>query len=469
MRRSLYWKICGTFLIVVFASLIAGGATFSFVFRRRGPPPPRHERTTLSLARIGAREIQRFLMEGHRPEELETYLGNLLQDFPVLSILVATGDGRIYGKAADSLGDLRGALLQVVREGLPPGQNSLTRFERPHGIRVIVPLGTPGGKGYVLFAAREDRGPHTAEIEAAAYHLLAILIVAASLGLLAFRALTRRLIEVRQCLSGVAGGDLTLRVNNPGPDEIGDLGRSFNAMAERLQKVVQELESVDRRRRQFLADIAHELKTPVTALRAHLERSQGVSIEDAAVETKGAVSIAIEEVTRLSLLIEDLLELARLDSAEFRLKKEEEVLQRVAWRAIMRFSAAVSNRRIQMIPRLSPEPLPCLVDARRIEQVIANLIQNSIHSLDDEGTLEVLVEEREGKAVIEVMDNGPGIPEEELSRVFQRFYSVSSGGAGTGLGLSIVKRLVEAHGGTVRLEPRSGGGLRAIVELPLCS
>ena len=459
MMRSLYWKIIATFLVVVAAATVVGSTVFSLASHALLAPLRRD--ATLALARAGAGEVERYFARGGKPEGLDAHLTAAFRDLPTLTILYAGPDGRIAGKEEPNRPELRAALADVVRRGLPDGPR-VEFLGAGHGALAILPVGPPERPGYALLAGRahlmEDVAP--AVLTAAVLSLGAVFVVAALLGLIVFRFVTRRLGLVRDALAGVARGDLALRIRDPGSDEIADVGASFDRMADRLEQSVAELGANDERRRRFLADVSHELKSPLTALRGHLERLLPGA-------PQGPLHIAYEEVDRLFLLIEDLLEMARMDATDFRLKKDEEVLQRIGTRVAERFRVALDNRGIALTTRFSPEPVRRAVDARRIEQVLANLVQNALHSMPDGGALTLAIDERAGRAVLAVTDTGPGVPAAERERVFERFYSGTGGtGGGTGLGLSIVKRLVDAHGGTVRLEPGDGGtGTRAVVEL----
>jgi len=303
--------------------------------------------------------------------------------------------------------------------------------------------------------------------------LAVILFVAIVLGLIVFRVLMKRLRLLGQSLTAVADGDLGCRVDEPGSDELGDLGHSFNIMASSLQVVVEKLEFVDERRRQFLADVSHELRTPITSVKANLDALLADIREDPSSpgsdvgSQEEALSLSLEEVDHMSHLVEDLLEMARMDSPRFELDRAEVVLQRVAKGVVDRLRLSAKNRKIRLSTHFSPEPVRREVDSRRIAQVLTNLLVNAIRSTDEDGIVEVHVREIPGEdlgAVIEIHDDGPGIPDDKRREVFDRFESTTRGG--TGLGLSIVRKLTEAHGGRVELEPRPGGGTIARVLLP---
>jgi signal transduction histidine kinase len=342
-----------------------------------------------------------------------------------------------------------------------------------HGVTLAL-FEIPGKRGHLLIGS-ETSFPEPPSSEEMAYTFLqaggaslaVILIVAVFLGLIVFRAITARLNRLGTCLSRVAEGDLTCRMSDPGHDEIGMLGTCFNRMASRLQEVVSELEGVDERRRQFLADVSHELRTPLTSIRVNLNDLSQISCDfgqpTVPLEEREELALSLEEVEHMSCLVDDLLELARMESPQFHLAREDSVLQCIVSDCIGRLKNSLQNRHIQVVTRFSPDPVRRQVDPRRFGQVVTNLLTNAIRSVDQHGVIEVTVEERDGRALVQIADDGPGIPGDQLPELFERFASRSQGG--TGLGLSIVRRLVEAHEGQIQLKSRPERGVIASVEL----
>ncbi|MBI4864906.1 MAG: HAMP domain-containing histidine kinase [Candidatus Riflebacteria bacterium] len=458
--HSLYWKIFVTFLIVVVASLAAGSGVFHLAMGARMPPPRMDVGEAITT--LVAFGIERLGREGLSLKQAAESVRGRLPPHARSMTLVLDGSGQLVSGEPgfpQALEMARQALTGPCRTETGPRRDG--RGRPP----AVAPCVAGAERGHVAFVLMrwpdEDWWPLVLRSTGAA--AVTMLLVAALLGLLTFRLLTRRLTRLQVCMRGMADGDLTLRIAAPGSDEIGDLGRWFNRMATRLQAVVGELADTDRKRRQLLADISHELKTPLTVLRGQLEAV--LDNQDPGSAPQVPISVALEESDRLALLIEDLLELARMQSSEFRLNRKEVTLQRIVQKALDRFGLAVFNRRVRLERELSPEPIRMSVDHRRIEQVVANLVQNALHGVHDGGWIKVSVQPQGEGATIEVDDDGRGIPAAELQHVFERFHTGSGEGGATGLGLSIVKQLVEAHGGTVHLECRPEGGIRAVVTL----
>jgi two-component system OmpR family sensor kinase len=302
-----------------------------------------------------------------------------------------------------------------------------------------------------------------------------VLALLAALGYFAVRSSLRPLVEVEHTAEAIAAGDLSRRVAERDPrTEVGRLGRALNAMLGQIEAAFRASEASERsarsseeRMRQFVADASHELRTPLSSVRGFAELyRQGAVPERSDVDR---VMRRIEdEAVRMGLLVEDLLLLARLD-AERPLEYAPVDLLSVATDAVHDARAVAPDRRLHVEPLRSDVPPVVLGDDARLRQVAANLVGNALKHTD--GPVRVRVGTEPGWAVLEVVDEGPGLTPEEAARAFERFYradpSRTRASGGTGLGLSIVAALVAAHGGTVGVDTEPGRGATFRVRLPL--
>ncbi|HVL51434.1 MAG TPA: ATP-binding protein [Actinomycetota bacterium] len=271
------------------------------------------------------------------------------------------------------------------------------------------------------------------------------------------RGMTSPLREMASAAQSMARGDYSRRVTASSRDEVGDLARAFNSMAS-------ELEQVERMRRDLIANVSHELRTPISALQAVLENLiDGVEEPDPVTFTT-----MHEQVRRLGRLVTQLLDLSRLESGAVPLQRVHFRLDDLLQQAVR--ESKLHSHNVHLSVRVNPADLAADGDPERVHQVVANLIENAVrHSPDD---AEVLVSARGDLRLvtIEVEDEGPGIPQHEASRVFERFYRAdaarSSTQGGTGLGLAIARWIVDLHGGQIRVESRQPSGCRMVVELP---
>ncbi len=279
--------------------------------------------------------------------------------------------------------------------------------------------------------------------------------VAILLALVVARRITSPLERLTVAAETMARGGQPARVAVKGQDEVAQLGRAFNAMADALA-AQQEL------RRRMTTDVAHELRTPLTILRCELE-----AIEDglAAPDSERIHSLH-EEVLHLGRLVDDLQELALADAGALTMQREELDLAAAVERivALHRSAAASIDLDAAAGLRVSADPL-------RLAQVLRNLLGNAIRHSPPGTAIQVGVRREGEEAVIAVSDGGPGIPPAELERVFERFYrleeSRSRQAGGAGLGLAIVRRLVELHGGRTWATSAGGDGATFLFTLPL--
>jgi two-component system OmpR family sensor kinase len=304
------------------------------------------------------------------------------------------------------------------------------------------------------------------------------LIVLGLLGAAAFavvRQSLRPLVEVERAAEQVAAGDLTQRV--PAGDtrtEVGSLAESFNAMVAQLETAFAttaaseaEARRSEEKMRRFVGDASHELRTPLTSIRGFAELyRQGALPAQADVER--AMSRVESEASRMGLLVEDLLLLARLDQQR-PLEHNPVDLLSLARDAVVDAQAVEPGRSIALEVVAGGPPPVVSGDSARLRQVFGNLIGNALTHTT--GAVEVRVSTVSGAAVVDVVDHGPGIAEEERGRVFERFYRADTSRArasgGTGLGLSIVAALVTAHDGTVDVLDTPDGGATFRITLPL--
>jgi two-component system OmpR family sensor kinase/two-component system sensor histidine kinase BaeS len=425
------------------------------------------------LARQGAAsEVRSFMFRGGLVSlddlvlELEAFYRAHGSWEGVQSLLIRSvgqgASGRGSGMGSGSGGG--GQRLRLVDESgnlvadsrSQPASGAVSSEELSQGLpirvdgRVVGYLLSETGMGYTsndesFLIKRLNQAALTAALIAGGLSLLLALLVAYRL-LHPIQLLT-------QAVQKLGQGDLSQRVKVSGSDEVALLGRTFNRMADSLQLTQQN-------RRAMTADIAHELRNPLAVQRANLEALQ----DGVYPMTAEALQPVLEQNILLSHLVDDLRTLALADAGQLELQRNLADMSALIRRIVDRFQsqAAAQDVQLTILPDQGPAKLVWL-DAMRVEQILNNLLSNALRHTPAGGQIELQLEYPAQGVLLHVTDSGPGIPEQALGHIFERFYradrSRSRAEGGVGLGLAIARKLAEAHGGTLSAANRSGEGL----------
>ncbi|MGW5567896.1 sensor histidine kinase [Streptomyces tendae] len=317
---------------------------------------------------------------------------------------------------------------------------------------------------YAAFPLDDDRSDIDALVTAAEAGAVPALALALVPALFAARSVLRPVRRLRHGAERIAAGELDTRLDAPGRDELADLTRSFNTMAETLERDSAELRRLEAGARRFAADVAHELRTPLAAMAAVTE----VLDEDAAsgvlpADTEDAVRLISEEVRALARTVEDLMEVSRFDAKAAPVHREDVDLRTLVTKTLQLRGWAHDER----VRADLPEPAPVRVDLRRIDVVLGNLVANALHHGRPPVTVAVRV--RGDRVRVTVTDRGPGIPDEALPYVFDRFYKADAArprSGGSGLGLAIAQENAALNDGTLTAANHPDGGAVFTLTLP---
>jgi signal transduction histidine kinase len=327
------------------------------------------------------------------------------------------------------------------------------------GTVVISPQGPPPPPGE---SAAEEASVSALSSSVNRYLLWGGLLAVAVAALVTF-FLSRRILRPVESLAhaarGLSRGDFSQRVDVRSKDEFGELAKTFNSMAE-------DLERTEQLRRNLVADVAHELRTPLSNIQGHLE-----AIRDGLLPPEPATFDSIyEEVLLLARLVEDLQELTLAEAGQLTLVRQSADVAEIVRRALAAAQPPAEAKGLTLEAKLPEGQAIAEVAPERIGQVLRNLLSNAITHTSKGGLITVDLKDDGDELHIGVADTGDGIPPEDLPYVFERFYRAdpsrvrATGGAG--LGLTIARRLVEAHGGTIGVESEVGKGSRFTFTLP---
>jgi signal transduction histidine kinase len=274
------------------------------------------------------------------------------------------------------------------------------------------------------------------------------------------RGMTSPLREMVAATREMARGRYDRRVTATSRDEVGELARAFNAMAT-------ELAEVDRLRRDIVANVSHELRTPLGALRARLENL----VDEVETADKATLSAMLAQVERLGDLVSQLLDLSKLESGAVPLQRSSISAAVLLAEVADEWRTRAEIRDVRVKTRVQTEPLMVKGDEARLHQVLSNLVANAVRHSPRGGVVLLTAGEVDGAVRLEVADEGPGIPQGESERVFERFYrsdsARTSAEGGSGLGLAIARWIVDLHDGRIWVDDDAAPmGCRLVIELP---
>jgi two-component system phosphate regulon sensor histidine kinase PhoR len=275
------------------------------------------------------------------------------------------------------------------------------------------------------------------------------------------RFISDPLVEISRVAEHLARGEYGTRSRLPASTALGRLGSTLNLLAEKFQHDMSELGRLEQVRKEFVANVSHELRTPLAAIKAFAETLSSGAMGDA--KNRAEFLREIEQnADRMERLVEDLLEISALESGK--LSPAFESVD--PGRAVAEAAAGLMRmaQKKQIVIRVEPfhEIPPVRADKSQLKQVLINLLDNAVKYTPEKGTIIVSAASRDRRVTVSIEDNGSGIPDADIPRIFERFYRVDKARSremgGTGLGLSIVKHIVEAHGGSVAVQSKMGTG-----------
>jgi two-component system sensor histidine kinase BaeS len=357
----------------------------------------------------------------------------------------------------------------VVRE---PVEEAAAMLERMHGVSIVdtprgdpveapvVVAGSPVGSVQLRFPKSSLSSPEQevrdALVRTALFGALLAIAVAVAVSVFVAHRVSRPLTQLTAAATELEAGRRDVRVHlEDAPGELGTLAATFDRMAEAVQRE-------DELRRQLIRDVAHEVRTPLTILRGTTE-----ALVDGVMEPDDeTLSSLHDEVLRLTRVVGDLETLAEAEASALQLEMAPIDLVAVAEAAVAVARAAAAAEELELVGDLSPAP--AVGDAGRLGQVAVNLVVNALRYTPAGGAITVRTSTRDGEAVLEVLDTGPGIADEDLPHLFERFYRgrTAERTSGSGIGLAVASELAAAHGGRIEAANRPEGGAVFTVRLP---
>lgn len=293
--------------------------------------------------------------------------------------------------------------------------------------------------------------------------------IAVALGYFLSAAVTDKLTALARAAQIVASGNLRARVQIQGHDELAQLAEAFNSMAAQLQIAEQNKREVDQLRRDLIAWVGHDLRTPLASVRAIVEALADGVVDDQETAAR-YLRTAKRDIAALAALIDDLFDMAQMDAGGIKLDRRPNAISDLISDTLESFSGQARDREVTLTGMAAPGVDPVICDARQIGRVLNNLVSNALRHTPSGGKVTVHAYPTREGVIVEITDTGEGIRPEDMPHIFEQFYrgekSRSRATGGAGLGLAIARAIVEAHGSQIRVESRLGSGTRFHFILP---
>lgn len=402
----------------------------------------------------------RAVLEKYFNDEIIAHV-TLMESEASTEVVITNQTGKVRDSSAKN--DHFNKYFNVIHSDIPSkGKVVEENWKEEPFIATVSPVEQKGQIIGYVFMFQDTKSVHSL-IDRLNEHFLIAGIIAIILTVIIIiflsNALTKPLINMKDATSKISKGDFSITFSKLGNDELGDLAKSIQLLSNELNYLWQE-------RNNFLANISHELRTPLTYIKGYADivLKRNLSSSD----QEKYLKIIVEETNRLSKLIKDLFDLAKIDKNTFVIHKERINLANFLHVIERKLSPAFVQQNMSL--EIScPDNIYLMADLSRLEQIILNLLDNSMkYSL--EGTKTTLQVTMENNQVIKIIisDNGKGIPKNELPHIFNRFHRVDKSRTrslgGTGIGLAIVKELVEKHGGEINLKSKEGKGTEVVLK-----
>ena len=489
MFRTLYSKMALTLLglfLVVGGSFVGVSLYTTDMYQQEV-----NQKLNRELARLLV-EDQRIMVDGKVDEDaLKEIFHMLMVMNPSIEIYLLDPEGRILGFSAEP-GHVKRKTVDLgpVRTFLnATGSLPLTGDDPrdPEGRKVFSAARIPErgdlmGYLYVILGG-EIYDSMTQKLQGSYILRLSLwsvgtsLLVAVLTGLLLFASLTRRLRSLAHAMEAYTGGKgpanpvLPTVKNTDRTDEVDQLIMAFRQMAERIEGHVQSIRQTDALRRELVAGVSHDLRTPLATLQGYVEtlRMKESSLNEQ--ERRNYLDIALSHCRRLSQLVADLFELAKLEAREIGIRPEPFNLAELIYDVTQKFQLRAGEKKVRLAVEVPEETPLAVADIALLERVLENLIENALRHTPEQGVVRVELIPSGDRMGVTVKDTGPGIPPDELPLIFNRFYQVPGADKAksghSGLGLAITRQILELHESRIRVESSPASGTAFSFDLPL--
>jgi signal transduction histidine kinase len=477
LLHTLYGKISIVFLVLllvlgVVQTLVSVHSSMRFIDES-------DQKLNLNLARDLAKEFMPFLKDSIAYGDIMHTMHYMMVMNPRVEIYLLDGSGKILAFFAEPGKTVKKdhVDLRPIQKFLHSAHDMPIEGDDPRNIgqkKIFSAATIDIGEsihGYIYVILGGEQYDSAAEmiresyiIQTTAVSLTIILLFTGIVGLMLFRVLTKRFHKMTATVKQFEQGDFAQRIAIRSKDEIGQLAKAFNRMADTIVTNMEELKRTDDLRRELVANVSHDLRSPLASMQGYLET---VLIKEETLppgERRKYLQVIFDNTQMLGTLVSELFELSKLDAKQVQPKCEPFSIAELAQDVVMKFKPQAEKLRIDLHAALPKDLPPVEADIGMIERALSNLIDNALRFTPGGGAVKVELQNHNGKVRVAVADTGCGIPAEEIPRVFERFYRVEKsrvrnyGPGGAGLGLAIAKRILDLHGSKISVQSALNSG-----------
>ncbi|NOQ96599.1 MAG: HAMP domain-containing protein [Calditrichae bacterium] len=442
------------------------------------------QKLNLPLAQNMAAELRPFLKDSLSLPVIEDKIHYMMVMNPKVEIYLLNSHGKILAFFADPKKKLKKEFIDLdpVRKFFRSSQNELIlgddpRYPGKQKPFSVAPLSIGkdlDGFLYIILGGEQYESAagmlrESFIIKTTIIGLMLSILVTGFVGLSLFFFLTRRLRSMRDVVRCFEQGDLALRIASPSADEIGQLGQSFNVMADTIARNMEELKQTDLLRRELIANVSHDLRSPLASIQGYMETVLMKADQLDPKEREKYLNIILNNTVMLSQLVEELFELSKLDARQVESKLETFSIAELMQDVVLKYRPQAEQAGVHLESIVPSKSIVVSADIGLIERAVSNLIENAIKYTPDKGVVKVALTEGSGKVHISISDTGSGISEQDLPHVFERCYrggkNQTRKPGGSGLGLAISKKIIELHDSDLLVESQLNVGTRFSFDL----
>ena len=479
--NRLYWKISATLLLVL--AVVGVGYILITTYTARRYLQEVNQRLYGSIAKQLVKEAKP-LVNG-QPDTVATHdiMHSMMVINPSVEVYLLDTEGEIIDYVVPNKSvKLERVSLGPVRKFISSEGQAFVLGDDPKNPEVknafsaapIIEDGKLTGYAYIILASEEQAavtshlfGSYMLKLGADMFFMA--LVIALAIGLIAIGLITRNLRRIVERVRRFKEGDYNVRIPEKDKGELALLADTFNEMADKIEENIKQLKSMDRLRQELIANVSHDLRTPLALVQGYIETLLMKEDSLQPEERRKYLEIVLDSSEKLSRLVAQLFEYSKLETDQIQPEKEPFLLSELAQDVFVKYQILAREKNIEIRLDAPPELPLVFADVALVERVLQNLMDNALKFTPPGGSVAIQLKNRPKGVEIRISDTGPGIPESEQSHIFERYRkstSVENKKVGTGLGLAIVKKILEIHNAAIQVQSKPGQGAAFWFMLP---